>query len=126
MKTKLEMAHEYAKVMLDAMVNKNIDLGSYDEIAYDAFLLADAMQVEADKREKSVSQELSQEEWQPDWSQSPKWAKWWAMDESGESYYFKSKPKMLSTIWMSTVNGNVVPTQSNYQGSWKKSLRERP
>ena len=126
MKTKLEMAHEYAKIMLDAMVNKNIDLESYDEIAYDAFLLADAMQAEADKRENNVSQELSQEEWQPDWSKAPKWANWWAMDESGESYYFKSKPDMLSTIWMSTVNGNVVPTQSNYQGSWKKSLRERP
>lgn len=125
MKTKLEMAHEYAKIMLDAMVNKNIDLGSYDEIAHDAFLLADAIEAEETKRENSVSQELSQEEWQPDWSQSPKWANWWAMDANGDCYYYEDKPKMLLVTWMPTDTNNIFPSQSNYQGDWENSLRER-
>lgn len=66
---KLEMAHEYAKIMLDAMVNNKINLKHYNEVAHDSFLLADAMQAEADKREDKTRPAVLQEEWQPDWSQ---------------------------------------------------------
>ena len=127
MKTKLEMAHEYAKVMLDAMVDKNIDLGSYDEIAYHAFLLADAMQAEADKRENNVSQDLSQEEWQPDWSEAPAWTKWWAVDKDRRAHYFENKPTKCITMWIPDYT-SIIERANNfeYTGDWKDSLRERP
>ena len=127
MKTKLEMAHEYAKIMLDAMVNKNIDLESYDEIAHDAFLLADAMQAEADKRENNVSQDLSQEEWQPDWSKAPERAKWWAMDKDRIAHYFENKPTKYITMWFPYYSSNTERANNfEYTGDWKDSLRERP
>ena len=121
MKTKLEIAHDYAI----ALINSN------SEMAFDKFIqlcwnYADTMQVEADKRENSVSQELSQEEWQPDWSQAPVWAKWWAMDKDVRSYYFEDRPKMGLAMWMPTDTSSVVETHNNYQGSWEESLRERP
>lgn len=51
MKTKLEMAHEYAVAMLRAGVTKE----SATEFAQTAFILVDAMQAEADKRDKGVA-----------------------------------------------------------------------
>ena len=121
MKTKLEMAHEYAI----ALINSDCEM-QFDKFIRLCWNYADAMQAEADKRENNVSQGLSQEEWQPDWSQAPLQVKWWAMDANGDCYYFKDKPKMLSVTWMPTDNSNIFPTQSNYQGSWEESLRERP
>ena len=120
MKTKLEMAHEYALEMLKR--------GDPEwRIVTDAWNLADTMYLENAERENIVCQDLSQEDWQPDWDRAPEWAKWWAMDKDGESYYFGDKPEMESTTWMPTgTTSPVFLTQSNYQGDWKDSLRERP
>lgn len=122
MKTKLEMAHEYALEML-----KRGD-PEY-RIVTDAWNLADAMYIENTERENIVSQELSQEEWQPDWSKAPKWANWWAMDIDKRAYYFKSKPYLGSSVWLMKnvcdYDSSIAPSH-NYQGDWKDSLRERP
>lgn len=53
MKTKLEMAHEYAVAMLRAGVTKE----SATEFAQTAFILVDAMQAEADKRKPKEPRE---------------------------------------------------------------------
>ena len=74
MKTKLEMAHDYAM--------KHIQEGwdiNYDVLVVDAWQYADAMQAEADKREPSefpnvlrgacgeiVAVKVDDKEWQPD------------------------------------------------------------
>lgn len=63
MKTKLEMAHEYALEMLKR--------GDPEwRIVIDSWNLADTMYLENAERENIVCQDLSQEDWQPDWSQA--------------------------------------------------------
>lgn len=49
---KLEMAQDFAKIILDAGLRGDWDMINLDSVAADAFLLADAMQAEADKRDK--------------------------------------------------------------------------
>ena len=118
MKTKLEMAHEYALEMLKR--------GDPEwRIVTDSWNLADAMHLENAERENIVSEDSSQVEWQPDWSQAPDNVNYWVMDKDGESYYFEDKPVMKSATWMATTNSVIVPAHSNYQGDWKDSLRER-
>ena len=82
MKTKIDMAHDYAIEMLKRGDPER-------SIAFDAWTLADAMQAEADKREVKLHEVFfdtkPNEEWQPDWSQAPDWANWWAMDRDGFS-----------------------------------------
>ena len=120
MKTKLEMAHEYALEML-----KRGD-PEY-RIVTDAWNLADAMYIENTERKSNVSQELSQEEWQPDWSKAPEWAKWWAMDADRSCYWFSNKPTMESVTWWAiTYSIADLAPSFDYDGNWKDSLRERP
>ena len=85
---KLQMAHEYAM----KHVQEGFDI-NYDVLVVEAWKYADAMQAEADKREKEESekkradiremlkanntfveregQHFDDVEWQPDWSQAP-------------------------------------------------------
>ena len=110
---KMQMAHEYAVAMIRAGITRE----NATEFARTAFDLADAMQAEADKRNKAEAEQKRKEiremlnaqntfieregqhfddvNWQPDWSQAPKWAKWWAMDEDVECYWFENKPKLM-------------------------------
>ena len=98
MKTKLEMAHEYA---LQLSKNPSVTATHNDkDIASRAWEYADAMQAEADKREKEEAAQKRKEireilnapntfveregqhfddveEWQPDWSQAPDDATAW-------------------------------------------------
>ena len=91
MKTKLEMAHEFMLAMIKAGCSDG------PELLERAWQYADAMQAEADKREKEEAAQRRKEiremlnapntfveregqhfddveEWQPDWSQAPNWA----------------------------------------------------
>lgn len=121
---KLEMAHEYAKIMLDSMLNKNVDLDSYREVASDAWSLADAMQAEADKRNHIVEPNEKVEEWQPDWSQAPDRATHCAMDENNMMWWHAIEPKQKNNEWL----GDMICEYEDhdYQGDWRKSLRKRP
>ena len=128
MKTKLEMAHDYAM--------KHIQEGwdiNYDVLVVDAWQYADAMQAEADKREKEEAAQRrkeiremlnapntfveregqhfddvadacktygSSDEWQPDWSQAPdNLVKYFAVDENGRGGWFISKPTLCIDHW---------------------------
>ena len=113
MKTKLEMAHEYAI----ALINSDCEM-QFDKFIRLCWQYADAMQAEADKREckertdvlltkdkdgnclhfhhefghkKCMDCGASLEEWQPDWSQAPEWANWWAMDENKNTRWIYSE-----------------------------------
>lgn len=74
--------------------------------------------------------------WQPDWSQAPKWANWWAMDGfSKKANWYIDKPYLdddseVELEWnidLKTNTGTYTYAPSfNYQGDWKDSLRKRP
>ena len=117
---KLQMAHEYAM----KHVQEGFDI-NYNVLVVEAWKYADAMQAEADKRNYSEKQDSS--EWQPDWSQAPEWASYFAMDEDGEFYYFEQSPSMASCSWQPQSPGESCETfNHSYNGNWQDSLRKRP
>ena len=110
MKTKREMAHEYALEML-----KRGDLEW--RIVTDAWNLADSMHLENAERENNVSQGLVKEEWQPDWSQAPfQDISEWYKKENGQ-YEWAG----YNQYGKFTANA----PSFGYTGNWKDSLRER-
>ena len=126
MKTKLEMAHDYAM--------KHIQEGwdiNYDVLVADAWQYADAMQDEADKRVIKLPDVFfdtkPNEEWQPDWSQAPSWANWWVMTKGGFFAWVDSEPRLSNPHggWLMS-RGKTVAQSFNYQGKWQDSLRKRP
>ena len=130
MKTKLEMAHDYAM--------KHIQEGwdiNYDVLVVDAWQYADAMQAEADKRGKEEQSEHvfeAIEEWQPDWSQAPDWANWWAMDENKNTRWIYSELEQpyisdMFLRWFAVGRFDSEDAPSfGYTGNWRNSLRKRP
>ena len=125
MKTKLEMAHDYLR---DIVSNWEYD-DSFDPVA-EAWKYADAMQVEADKREKEEQSEHvfeAIEEWQPDWSQAPDWANWWAVDGFDRAYWFEDSPKLniIDDTWDNHYRDKMAGDYG-YTGDWRNSLRKRP
>ena len=152
MKTKLEMAHEWAMKHGDAET-----VGSRQNMVKYAWDYADAMQAEADKRKKEGVEEESKkskevrqklintfekhklhcsEEWQPDWSQAPAWANWWAMDGfSKKANWYIDKPYLdddseVESEWNIALKTNTETYMHapsfGYTGDWRNSLRKRP
>ena len=147
MKTKLEMAHEW--YMLQTRRNGCA-------LVADAWRYADAMQAEVDKREKEEVDKQSAElrnilklskfkplelqpdlkEWQPDWSQAPEWANWWAMDGfSKKANWYIDKPYLdddseVESEWNIDLKTNTETYMHapsfGYTGDWRNSLRKRP
>ena len=131
---KLQMAHEY-------FMKHGRNNSWMESDVIDAWQYADAMQAEADKRnsketcDKNIGLDSSvlkpsnsmELEWQPDWSQAPEWAGYFAMDEDGEFYYFEQSPSMASCSWQPQSHGEVGETfNHSYKGNWQDSLRKRP
>lgn len=137
---KLELAHEYAKIMLKISAESgDLFLTNTDEIVKSivssSFNFAEEMIAENEKRkDKSLPEVL--EEWKLDWSQAPDGANWWAMDESGRSFWFAYEPYISSEyqdewIFDGKNHGGIgheywKSPNFNYQGDWKDSLRKRP
>ena len=128
MKTKLEMAHEWAMKHGDAET-----VGSRQNMVKYAWEYADAMQAEAEKRGKEKQSEYVFEaidEWQPDWSQAPEWANWWAMDENRDCYWHScvDSPFIGNGVFeVGDPKGHTYDAPSfGYTGDWRKSLRKRP
>ena len=109
----------------------------------DAWNLADAMQAEADKREKQNKDEfyanladpmkkVREQEWQPDWSQAPVWANWWAMDENKNTRWIYSELEQpyisdMFLRWCAVGRFESADAPSfAYTGDWRESLRKRP
>lgn len=138
MKTKLEMAHEwYMKHGKDNVMEKSIAC---------AWAYADAMQAEADKREKEEQDKIKQnernhhdelvfiglEEWQPDWSQAPKNMNYFFVNKDGSKFWTinePDKPNLTEHVMnFSDCCGDCYAYASlqDYQGDWRNSLRKRP
>ena len=131
---KLQMAHDYLKVLLTQNTSRTVG-----EAVETAYALADAMQAEADKRnnkepcDKNIGLDSSvlkpsnsmELEWQPDWSQAPDDAKYWAMDWNGLCNWYKNKPEIYIDQW--DFGGVIESSKSfGYIGNWQDSLRKRP
>lgn len=126
--SKLEMAHDYLKVLLTQNTSRTVG-----EAVETAYALADAMQAEADKRKvvgvpeairerhdftpaiNKGFERASQVEWQPDWSDAPR----------GDVIGWKMKTKEQA-IWLAQDGGYYLAPSFNYQGNWQDSLRKRP
>ena len=154
MKTKLEMAHEYAI----ALINSDCEM-QFDKFIQLCWNYADAMQAEADKREckertdvlltkdkdgnclhfhhefghkKCMDCGASLEEWQPDWSVAPSWANWWAMDENKNTRWIYSELEQpyisdMFLRWCAVGRFDSAEAPSfGYTGDWRNSLRKRP
>ena len=141
---KLTMAHQMALAIQGTKLLHDMELVS--EMAWQ---YADAMQAEADKRNKAESQEKRKQmrellnacntfiekegqhfddvEWQPDWSQAPDWANWWALDKDFIANWFDGKPSVDSGYlsFGEAIQCDLSPS-FNYQGAWQDSLRKRP
>ena len=150
---KLQMAHEYALKMLENLNPMQMEKPTRDGIVYECFELADAMQAEADKREKEEAAQKRKEireilnapntfveregqhfddvEWQPDWSQAPDWANWWCLSVMHGAMWFSREPictkstwAMLNDVKFCAASFDEAPS-FNYQGNWQYSLRKR-
>ena len=121
---KAKMAHDYAIEMLKRGDPER-------SIAFDAWMLVDTMQAEADKRVVKLPDVFfdtkSNEEWQPDWSQAPDWANWWVMTKGGFFAWVDSEPRLSNPHggWLMS-RGKTVAPSFNYAGNWQDSLRKRP
>lgn len=58
-----------------------------------------------------------------DWSKSPEWANYSAMDEDGRWWFFENRPKTAKFEWRSK-NGRVECAHKEVH--WKDSLSKRP
>ena len=137
MKTKLEMAHEIAVAMQSQEPITDMKL-----LSALAWQYADTMQAEADKRRKKPydfvpaimegTGNAELEEWQPDWSQAPERANWWAMDENKNTRWIYSQLEQpyISDIflrWCAVGMFDSADAPSfSYTGDWRNSLRKRP
>lgn len=117
------MAHEYAI----ALINSDCEM-QFDKFIQLCWNYADAMQTQADKREKEEQSEHVFEainEWQPDWSDAPEWANWWAIDKDLVSFWFADKPKFDEVEFYQCGVFCDAPS-FGYTGDWRNSLRKRP
>lgn len=155
---KHEAAQRFAEIMIEKLENPCLvqTNGRMAIIAENAFKLADAMQVEADERNKAEAEQKRKEvreilndantfieregrhfddvEWQPDWSQAPEWANWWLVDNNGDPQWYSKKPNIVNNFWFvgdpSRGRGAIYRAKEapsfGYQGNWQDSLRKRP
>lgn len=157
MKTKLDLAHEYMQNTLKLLREHNVPY-DFKALIEESFDYADAMQAEAEKRnqdsrsltkdengnclhfhhefghKKCMDCGKSLEEWQPDWSQAPKWANWWAMDGFSEKanwyidklYIDDDSDYEWNIDLRSNTETYTYAPSFDYKGRWKDSLRKRP
>ena len=155
MKTKLEMAHEYAI----ALINSDCEM-QFDKFIRLCWNYADAMQAEADKREKEEAAQRrkeiremlnapntfveregqhfddvadacktygSSDEWQPDWSQAPSGYDWFVVGgRSGKGFFCLVEPAIVKDHYWFVGKDCLSVDKHNYQGDWRESLRKRP
>ena len=132
---KAKMAHEWA--MKHGKVDSNYNRENTVQLAWQ---YADAMQAEADKRnnketcDKNIGLDSSvlkpsnsmELEWQPDWSQAPDSAMYWAMDGCGQCNWYEREPEVCGSQWDFGSVIEQADTGYDYQGNWQDSLRKRP
>lgn len=123
---KAKMAHDW--VMKYGKVDSNYNRENTVQLAWE---YADAMQDEEDKRVVKLPDVFfdvkTNEEWQPDWSQAPEWANWWAMDMDKNCYWYEDKLHLGDVEWdRHSIGRSFKSKPYGYTGNWQDSLRKRP
>lgn len=60
----------------------------------------------------------------PSWSDAPEWAKYLAMDEDGEWFWYENKPDLASIWWAYT--GKIMEAPTIPDGNCRDTLEPRP
>jgi hypothetical protein len=147
MKSKIDMAHDYA--MLHMMMDRYKDVDDLEMIQW-ANDYADKMQAEEDKRKVSSVPEAiknsvtiyqvpqkdftfnfdfvaDQENWQPDWSQAPDgYNRFVVGSDHGIGFFTDIEPELIDQEYFYVGHNAKVVDNHNYQGDWRNSLRKRP
>lgn len=64
---------------------------------------------------------------EPNWDEAPEWAKYWAVDEDGTSYYIQGRPIQGLRGWFGSDGVWKYTGVVNLQGfDWRKTLTPRP
>ena len=111
------MAHEF---VMNCLKNPTVSLSGKDivKITSDAWVYADFMKAESDKRKPKGLPEVL---FEPDWSQAPDNAIAWKMNKYKYCMWLQEHNNPAqSLIWLCDA------PSFNYQGDWKDSLRKRP
>ena len=130
---KMKMAHEFVKACI-INPRTSLDANNINTITENAWIYADAMQAELDKRNKAEAAQKRKEiremlnapntfveregqhfddveEWQPDWSQAPEWARYWAVREgSNTALWCINKPTITGDCFLSHGGCSPAPT----------------
>lgn len=120
---KLELAHDYAKIMLKISAESgDLFLENTDEvvksIVLSSFNLAEEMLAENEKRKDKSRPEVL-EEWQPDWSKAPDWADKWEINDYISGF--------MQAWWLDKNNEKAEAAPLfDYNGNSSNSLRKRP
>lgn len=134
MKSKLDLAHEYAMKFIGAAWRDDIDSDfNHNLISINSWEYADKMYKQLEEREsKGVSEAIlngcnsTKLEWQPDWSQAPDWAIVYTYDQIGGQWW-DVYPFDSETMWLAEGIFQCISSPSfDYKGDWKDSLRKRP
>jgi len=73
---------------------------------------------------------------QPDWTEAPDWAQWWAIDDDGYAYWYRDQPTYNAKYggWLRTLGEEPdvsfdhcwPPPFDNRDIDWSQTLRSRP
>ena len=74
---------------------------------------------------------------QPDWTEAPDWAQWWAVDNDGYAYWYRDEPTYNAKYggWLRTLGDKpdisfdqCWPPEGfdDWDIDWDKTLRSRP
>ena len=60
---------------------------------------------------------------EPDWSEAPEWAQYWAVDEDGSAWWYAEEPSRLAACW--NRGGREARMLERVPG-WRNTLHKRP
>lgn len=122
---KLELAHDYVKVLLTQNVSRTVG-----EITILAFALAEAVLTEDEKRKDKSLPEVLKDDFVIDWDKAPINANYWAMDSNRDCNWYVDLPYIDEDEWNYEFGIDGATHSSalsfNYKGDWRQSLRKRP
>ena len=91
-----------------------------------AWLYADAMQAEAEKRKPCGLPDALRKEWQPDWGQAPDGFNWFFKQQDGSCHFSDGEPEFLGDAWATEAMVYTFESPISCPVDWEDSLRERP
>ena len=58
------------------------------------------------------------------WCNAPKWANWWAINNSGIAYFYEKEPTYENTVWEEF--SGLIEQDTRWVHYWRSSLQQRP